>query len=482
MIRRSAWLLLVCAALASGPGCGKSQRLTVTYFGDFHSQFEPRETEAGERGGFARLAAVVASVRAENPEALLLVAGDHVQGTPFFNVFHGEPEMRSLDLLGVDAFALGNHEFDNGTEALRAMLEPVSVPVVSANVRVHGEPMVPAWTSLRAGGARVAVIGATTSELPTIVAMSLNPGLTALPESTEIAQAVAEVRSSHDLVVLLTHCGFAVDSLLAATIPGIDLIVGGHDHITLHEPRFVPNGERGALIVHAGSRGEFLGRLDVTWQRGSGITEWTGRLLPVDASVAPDSVAAAFVAGYREQLSIDFSEVIAQAPQGCSAEGRSLGQTPLGWFVAESIRRAAGAEIGLQNSGGVRASIPPGPVTLEQVFRVLPFENTVVRCTLTGREVAELAAFIESRRGGRGFAQLAGLELGDGGPWIQGEPLDPEKSYRVATNSFVYDGGDGYTHFRDATSGENLGIHLRTAFIALARETGNLPSALVSSR
>ncbi len=513
---RIALLALVLAA-ASGilAGPAAAETLTLLHINDFHSQLEPfQDPGVGTVGGAAHLASAVKLIRTNNPHVLLLDAGDNVQGTAYFNFFHGVPEVGILNALGVDVMTLGNHEFDNGTRELGRMLVPARFPVVAANVVIPDSVSVWPYQSPNAGftsspflrripdpeemeaelppgvkrlafpyavfvvgDVRVAVIGSMTDGLSKLVIPTLNPGLTALPPAAGIAPWVARLRPESDVVVVLSHAGLAADSLLAATVPGIDVIVSGHDHVALPEPRLVANHNRngigGTLLVEAGSRGEYLGRLDLDLERGR-IVNFQGRLLPIGPGLPPDPDVAAMIEGYRKRLGEQVKEVLAQAPQGLSGEGRAEAQTPLGVYVAEVMRRVTGADLALENSGGIRATIPPGPVTVGDAYRVIPYENTIVTCTLSGARIRELLAFGLGRAGQGGYPQLAGVSwrMEDGRPAdirIGGRPLDDARDYTVATNNFVFAGGDGYTQFEGAADAQDTGVSLRDAFMDVAR-------------
>ncbi len=496
------------------PGLSEaSNRITILHFNDFHSQIEPRDAGHGAlRGGAAYLAGAVDIVRRDTPNSLLLDAGDNVQGTPYFNFFRGEVEVRLLNLMQVDATVLGNHEFDNGFAAAETMLAPARLPVLSANVvvadsaeaarpersfdmtaglvetpsagdRAAGLPagvhrLALPYAVYAVGGVRIGVVGVTTADLPRLVLPTVNRGLAALPPVEAVRPWVERIRPRVDLVVVLSHCGLEPDSLLAVAVPGIDIIVSGHDHVALPEPRLVPNRNRngigGTLLVEAGSRGDFLGRLDLEME-GRRILDFRGRLLPVGPDLPPDPAAAEMIAGYRERLGEEIGQVIATAPRGLSGEGRFRRATPLGTFIAEVMREAAGADLAIENSGGIRASIHPGPVTLGDAYAVIPFENTIVRCTLKGSQVRRLLEDAVARRSRDEYPQLAGVSFTEDngrpvGIEVGGLPLREDGAYRVATNNYVFAGGDDFPEFDKAENAMDTGLNLREVFIEAVKK------------
>ena len=485
-------IALVLAGCAGTSGRSTPRELTILHFNDFHSQMEPFSEEPELwKGGAAYLAGAVERVRAERPRTLLLDAGDNVQGTPYFNFFRGAAEVDFLNALGVDAMVPGNHEFDNGVAALAAMLGPARFPVVSTNILAAQKLPVTPLAQFDLDGVRVAVIGVTTQDLAQVVLPSRNPGLRADSVVAAVRPWVEKVRDETDLVVVLSHCGLRSDSLLAVSVPGIDVIVGGHDHEALERPRRVPNananGIEGTLLVEAGSRGAWLGRLDLRMD-GRRIAAWDGRLIPIGPGLGPaEPRVASIVAHYAERLGPELADILAMAPEGLPDAGKLDRPIALGGLIADAMREAAGAQIALQNGGGIRTGVAPGPVRVMDVYAVLPFENTIVKCILTGRQVEELLVFGLAHRGAGAYPQLSGVLFTeeDGRPrdiHIAGLPLDPQERYSVATLNYLFQGGDGYRVFAQAQAWEDTGLTVRDAFAQLLRRRGVIGAVPVGTR
>jgi 2',3'-cyclic-nucleotide 2'-phosphodiesterase (5'-nucleotidase family) len=163
-----------------------------------------------------------------------------------------------------------------------------------------------------------------------------------------------------------------------------------------------------------------------------------------------------------------------------SSAGLEDGDTPLGNFVADAILEATGADIAIINSGGIRAPLPQGPVTVGDVYNVLPFDNTIVIVAMKGWRVRELFDFVARRLGKRGFAQIAGAEFvirrgRASGIKVSGRPLDSNRTYRVATIDYLYTGGDGYTMFEKAGPADRTEILTRDAAIDFLRRHPDYP-------
>lgn len=235
--------------------------LTLLHTNDLHG----RVHLPGEARGLARLATLVRQIRAQMPHVLLLDAGDIIHGTPEEKAFGGQPILSAMNALNYDAATVGNHEFDFGQDNLRVALRMARFPFLSANVvdEKTGRP----WDKLlpfvvcEVNGVRVAVFGLTT---PTTVAIQWPRTLGGIRFNESLDEArvlVSRLRNEQraDLVIGLTHLGFEADKALAAVVPGIDVILGGHSHTTLNEQVWASN----TLIAQTGAHGANLGRVDL---------------------------------------------------------------------------------------------------------------------------------------------------------------------------------------------------------------------------
>lgn len=495
-------ILLLLAHSASA----RAERLRLLHTNDMHSHLLPFRTAAGDSvGGFAHLATVVDSLRGRAGSSLLLDAGDVFQGTPFYNFFRGEAEIRCLSAIGYDVMALGNHELDDGpASALRHMEQHATFPLVSANVDVRGhvharsipppptgaeslpfkarqeqlagladttwQPIALPYVVLRVGERRVGIIGITTETLPMVVSRKNLINVRVRPVIPTIRTLLPEVRRQSDLVVVLSHCGLESDSLLARAVPGIDVIVAAHDHRALPEPILVRvpgqrNGIGGTLLVETGQWGQNVGWLDLDLGP-AGIQAWTGGLTPVTPARPAAARVQRVVDEYREKVRPLAGQVLATSSVPLPSEGMLRAETALGNFVADCMRRRAGADVALQNAGGLRTELAMGPITVGDVYTLLPFDNTLIVMEMTGRDVEAMLRESLVRRNRGGWGQLSGVTLTDanGVPTdirVGGAPLDPKGVYRVATNSFTASGGDGYTVFRRARSKTDTDLSVR---------------------
>ncbi len=257
-------------------GPRKPAKLTVLHTNDVHSRLEPFEEDGGKwagQGGVAARAALIAAIRKEEEHVLLLDAGDIFQGTPYFNLYKGEPEMKAMTMMGYEAVTMGNHDFDAGVEGFARQLPHANFPILTTNYDFTGtalEGKTMPYTIIKKGGIKVGIFGLG------IQLRGLVPddayGSTQYLEPIQIAQSTVDKlrkREHCDLVICLSHLGYdydyrkVSDKVLAKETSGIDLIIGGHTHTFLEKPTVMKNkGGEEVLINQVGWAGLRLGRID----------------------------------------------------------------------------------------------------------------------------------------------------------------------------------------------------------------------------
>jgi 5'-nucleotidase len=258
--------------------------ITILHTNDTHSQIDPlpaNDRNAG-KGGVARRATLVKRIRKENPNTLLVDAGDVLQGTPYFNFYRGEVEYKAMSAIGYDAGTLGNHEFDNGVDALAAALKFANFDIVSSNYDVKGtvlEGRVNPYVVKTLGGIRVGLFGLGVS--PTALITPANfKGITYIDPVIAARDVVKTLREKEgcNLVVCMSHLGYSPaprrtdsvdDSKVAAQVDGIDFIASGHSHLFMEKPaeQTQPCGAK-TLIFQVGKSGINVGRVDFTFRTG----------------------------------------------------------------------------------------------------------------------------------------------------------------------------------------------------------------------
>jgi 2',3'-cyclic-nucleotide 2'-phosphodiesterase (5'-nucleotidase family) len=472
-------LLLVFAVLCVQSPClaaDSQDGLVILYMNDVHGRLESFQVEGyGEPiGGLVKLATLVEDIVRENPgRVIILNAGDSIHGTSVVNLFEGKPMVEALEAMGVAAMAMGNHEFNYGPSILLKTAEEADFAFLSANTiqADTGRALFPGALILDVGGQRIGVFGLTTPETPTSTHPKNVQGLEFLDPIRVSGWMVPYLRDQEkvDLVIGLTHIGYEYDRLLAGEVSGIDVIVGGHSHTRLDKPEVVAD----TIIVQTGRHAEFLGHLEVSYG-DKGVSKHSGTLIHVGPEVADNSKIAEIISKYNKKSEAELSKVIGEAAVYLDEEGGNVRtrETNLGNFVADAMREAIAADIALMNGGGIRVSINKGPITIGDVFSVLPFDDTVVVLEATGADIrAALENSVKAypEQAGR-FLQVSGMSFEfdpNKAPGervvsvsISGEPLDETKTYTVATNDFIAAGGNGYDMFLDCkvifSSGEML--------------------------
>jgi 5'-nucleotidase len=283
--------------VAGAGGADGDALLTILHTNDVHSRIDPFPEDGSRnagRGGAARRATLIRRVRAESPHTLVVDAGDTFQGTPYFNLFKGVLDFKVMSALGYDVMTLGNHDFDGGVEGLMNALPQARFDIVNANYDFSGSPLadhVRPFVVRETGPARVGLFGLGVL-LEGLVTPALCRGVTYGAPVPAAQRMVQRLRTDErcNVVVCLSHLGKdgyggeIGDEQLAAEVPGIDLIVGGHSHTFMDEPLRVRHGERETLVFQVGWAGINLGRVDFRLREGRVVSADAG-VLPVDADV-----------------------------------------------------------------------------------------------------------------------------------------------------------------------------------------------------
>lgn len=467
-----------------------AQDALILHLNDFHGQILAR----GETGGIHALDRAIATEReALGPDRVLLLdAGDWYQGTPEGNVPRGRLVVDVYNALGLTAAVVGNHEYDYGEANLKELIERATFPVLGANIVVapggQVRPYVEPFRIVEAGGIRFGVLGLLTPETLQILLQRHRSGLVFDDPVTTCRRWLPELeRRGVECVVVLTHLGLEADLRLASQVPGIDLIVGGHSHTPLHTARVEPT--HGTTIVQAGSRGAYLGRVEV--HRVTDGFRFEPELVPMQkAEPRPGSAIPQILASYHDQIEGEMGERLGRAEREMALPDRSRrGPAPvttLGYWLGSVMADVTGAPIALHNVGGIRDTLAAGDITRRDLFRISPFGNHIVRVRLKGtivHDILEASVSGESRSRLEPYGVRVRWERVDDRPrvaeiWVGDERLDEDRDYWVATNNFVAEGGDGWTQFAEYGEIRSSGVELYEATVsavkALTREGRSL--------
>ncbi|MDA9556182.1 bifunctional UDP-sugar hydrolase/5'-nucleotidase UshA [Vibrio sp.] len=476
----------------------KVYKFTVLHTNDHHGRFWKNNN--GEYGMAARKTLIdklEKEIKAEGGEVLLLSGGDINTGVPESDLQDAEPDFKGMNLIGYDAMAVGNHEFDNSLEVLFKQKEWAKFPMLSANIyyKDSEKRLFDPYTTFEVQGLKVAVIGLTTEDTAKIVDPKNIKDVEFRDPKVEAKKVIDELNQTEkpDLVFAVTHMGHYADGNNGINAPGdvalarsleegdLDMIVGGHSQ----EPvcmegknqsnsgfkagdECVPDKQNGTYIVQAHEWGKYVGRADYEFVNGE-LNMVSYDLIPVNLKkkvvvdgekkrvfiedeIAENKEMLALLSPYQEKgaaaLNIDVAQI-----SGRLEGDRNIvrfQQTNLGRLIATSHMERAKADFGIMNSGGVRASMDAGTVTYKDVLTVQPFSNLVTYADMTGKEIIEYLNQVATKPIDSGsYAQFAGISMTvENGQvsdvQIGGEALVESQTYRFSIPGFNAGGGDGY--------------------------------------
>lgn len=489
--------VLVLAGCSSMPGAGpqkdKTYHLTILHTNDHHGHFW--KNGDGEYGMAARktlIDQIRKEVAAAGGRSLLLDGGDVNTGVPESDLQDAVPDFKGMDMLGYDAMAVGNHEFDKPLATLKAQRAMIKFPMLAANIYENGKRMFEPYTVFNIDGLRVGVMGLTTEDTSKMVSPENIKTIEFRNVIEEARKVVPELRAKSDIVIAATHMGHYEngnhgtnapgDVSMARAVKGIDLVVGGHtqnpacmkaenvlDREYVPGTECKPDRQNGTWIVQAHEWGKYVGRADFEYRNGDfklikyalipvnlmkSVKGADGKStkVPYTEQIAEDKDMLALLKPYQ-----DFGQQKLLVEIG-STDGKLEGDravvrakpASMAVLIGMAMMEKTRADFAVVNSGGVRDSFGPGKLTYKDVLKVQPFGNTIITVDLTGKEVMDyLNAMAKMTPGSGAFAQFAGIRLviTNGvvtSASINGAPIDNAKTYRMVNNKFSAEGGDGY--------------------------------------
>ena len=446
-------------------GHGETFKLTVLHTNDNSGQFW--RNDKGEWGMAARKT-LIDSIRAEvendGGHVLLLSGGNVNKGVPESDLQSAIPDILGMNMIGYDAMAVGSHEFDISANIREMQQELSTFPMLAANIfdSETGQPGFDSFKTFNFGGLSIAVVGLTTPDTIRTGHPVNTKGIDIVDPVRAARYSANILRDDFDVLIALAHLGHFEtnngslnspgDITLANEIEGYDLIIGGHSQHALHEPIL----QNGSWIVQAGSRGKYVGRAD--FEMTGGVLSMTNyQLIPVNHEgdgrqwrEAPEMLK--LLSPYkldgelRMQQNVGVSD---ERLQGEASEVRS-GFTNLGTLIASAQRELARADFAVVNAGSIRASLPKGSITYNDILTTQPDNNMISLVELKGFEVEEyLRQVFFIPKGQNGFAHFAGVSFSltekDGLKIkIRNTELSKKANYRMAINTSLAAGEDGY--------------------------------------
>jgi len=470
------------------PPAANNRYIQVQLLGinDLHGQINVTRNVGGKPAGRADyLAAYLKQREAENKNTLLVQAGDMVGASPPASaLLQDEPAIEILNKLGFDIGTIGNHEFDEGVKELLRLINGghheetgnfagADFPWVAANVinQKTGESILPPYKILKVNGMEIGFIGVVTTETPTIVVPSGVEGLTFSDEVEAINRSAAELKKKGvRSIVVLAHnpgtsgvkgenaSGMLVD-IANKVDDEVDIIFGGHNHAYMNAT--INN----KLVVQSYSYGTAFSDVDIEIDpKTKDIVSKRAEIITTfHEGIEPDQDIAKMVANYESTVEPIVNRVIGSTSGNLTALRNENGESILGNLIADAQRQAMNTDIALMNPGGIRADINPGDITWGEIYTVQPFNNDMVKMTMTGQQIRDV---LNQQWGAKTtMLQISGFtytwdENAPAGQKVvnillpDGTQVDHNKTYTVAANIFLSGGGDGFTVFTKAQNKE----------------------------
>ena len=432
-----------------------SHRLTIVQINDTHGYVEPHPelvwTPSGASypimGGYARIAALLARFRRENPDGVLaLDNGDTFHGTYPAVATRGDALVPLVNALKLEAMT-AHWEFAWGPHHFEKLAEKLNHPMLAINcyVEASGKRPFPASITVDRAGVKIGIIGIAATIVDKSMPKRFSEGLRFTSGFDELPRELARLRQDEkvDLVVVLSHLGFPQDFLLAKTVAGIDVLLSGHTHNRLETPVKVGN----CIIIQSGCHGSFIGRLDLDIE-GGGIVAVNHLLVPVDDSVLPDPAMQAQVERLMAPFRQALEEIVGRTEVGLHRNNNL--SSPMDDVLLEAISSTAGTDIAFSNGWRYGAPIPPGPVRLNDLWNIIPGNPPVSTVSVSGAEiVAMMEENLERTFSSNPLGQMGGylkrfrgltisgkIENPAGNRieriFVNGEELDRDRPYKAA--------------------------------------------------
>ena len=491
--------VLGCTSATTNEKTSSTQYLTVLHTNDNHGRFW--HNEKGEYGMAARktlLDQLRSEAKIKGHAVLLLSGGDINTGIPESDLQHAEPDFKGMSLLGYDAMALGNHEFDNPLGVLAKQQNWANFPLLSANIveKSSGKNAFDAYKIFEKNGLTIAVIGLTTTDTAKIGNPQYIGHLEFKDPVPVTANLAKEIKAKYnpDITIAVTHMGHFIDAKHGINAPGdvtlarslpantLDMIIGGHSQEpvcmaseNVNDDSFKPglacnpDQQNGTWIMQAHEWGKYVGKAEFKLENGE-LSLLDYKLMPVNLYVEktqadgtlkevlaneyikPDPSLKAFLAKYQAIGAKQIEGTIGSVDARLEGDRNKVRyqQTNLARVIIQAQMNVVGADFGLISGGGIRSSIDAGEISYKDILKVHPFKNRITYMDWQGAELwdylntvtsfpADAGAYLQYHK--LSFERKNGKLIN---VFIDGKPFDKSKTYRMSLNSYNASGGDGY--------------------------------------
>jgi len=409
----------------------KETKITIFHLNDIH----------GNINNMGKIAYIVESERAENPNVFLVQAGDNFSGNPVVDQYDpkGEPLLILMNKMKFDAGAIGNHDFDYGKKILKSFIERANFPMLCSNVKSNDPDFpqpVPYAILKTEDGVEIVLLGLIQTESHSGIPSTLPDNVKGLKfvNGTDSALSFKHLKKDNNVFIALSHLGIEGDKKLAGNMGELDLIIGGHSHSLIRNPSL----ENGVLIAQAGAHADYLGRIDIVVKDGK-ILEKKGLVIDLDDIKTSNKEVDKLIADFNNSSSLN--KVLADI--NTTIRGRH----DLGLMVTDAIREDLGLDMIFYNKGGIRINRLSGKVKAKDIYTMHPFGNYIVEMRMSTAEIKELIK--NDFEGHRGIdvipsgltyrvtrdlnKKVVKVELFD----LEGYRIPADRSYRVGMNNYI---------------------------------------------
>jgi 5'-nucleotidase / UDP-sugar diphosphatase len=447
-------------------------------------------------GGLPARATLINEIRKNNPDVLVIDAGDLNSGMAISNYFHAEPDIIGYNYIGYDAMEIGNHEFDVGIDMLKKQVALAKFPFICANIKIrHNKKLIEPFIIKKTDGISVAIFGLLTEDTKTIGNPQVVNKIRFTDEIKVAKRLVPKLRKKANIVIALTHLGENSAYRLASEVRGIDVIIDGHSHsridtIISGNANYFPSK---TIIAQAWYNGLVLGKVDL-WLRNDTVYKHNYELIPInlqqktvkpDGSVSleyinkpikEDTVLSNLLEPYKLKTDSIFAKTIGYTAKAISFDATNNDEN-IGHIISESMlwyARDYPIDFSVINQGCIRNQIPQGNISMNTIFSVLPFDNSLCIVTLKGHELIAFINSISTIPNNKGafpiFSDHVKFQINKITNQVENisvheQKIDPRRKYHIITNSYLAMGGDNYKVFKNARHKTDLAILQRDALI-----------------
>lgn len=445
MINNKFYYLLIILFCLSVPNTAISLELEIFYWGDFHAQNTPAELPvdgvAHQVGGAAAFSGLLKSMRQKDMRTLILDAGDQFTGQPISSLTKGKSQIKLLKKLKVDAFVPGNHEFDYGWKSLVEVTKKVKFDILLANVlrTKDNSTLFQPHIVYYLDGLSVAIIGLIYQDFTESVIHEGVVGLEVTDPIVVARQFVETFKDSVDLLIALSHSGWEQDSIMASKVRGLNLIIGGHSHTVLPKPRIINT----VMIAHAGSKGMYLGHLNMEIDTTvNAITNYNAELIPVYTdSIKADRWVARLVKKFEKKHAKQLDRRIGTLASNWNINKNDQSNMSQ-WFTDAMREISPRVDLAVINNGNLRKNLERGEILERDIWEICPFENSIIIFQISGIELINSVNYLIKTP--RDFMTWSGLKVTASNDQINsmivnGTDVIPQEEYSVITTGYVWD-------------------------------------------